>query len=534
MDSSRQGRDAGPLASFCIMAGSRRSAVGEGASASSGIAKDRWLSRQPLPAVAHAAQTQQWQGAIHWALGEALQAVGEGGVATNYLDLTMFEGGPSMRDWLSCAVTYGIVFPWDRQASSIVANAYERTLVAQRECRGAEKKAIARIARCMRDVVVLVVVSDAGGHGNQAAFKQALSEAFGHQLGKDMSAQLEHSYHHVFHGVQGAFVSGWKQLRPARVRRRADESASDVEGETYDLAESIQYVAESVQRRADLAESVQYAAESVQREVDVTEGVQYADSVVGALPPTTDPIWESAGGGVAELRRVLEMESVQIRKAVERAQAERGRLDVELRAMRGALEGKQADRVRLAALSERESELEIGPILIPYTAFGLPDLMCVWRHEAPPVKEECANPGAQPPLGAADAGPHPREAHGALCDGIARAATAGPARTAHGPAGSHDVQKKWHGCLQGRRPVACSCPLLPHVAIDRAEGVDRPTRGGRGRGQTARRQASLASFAGVPEGGRRRHRHRHPRDLRSAIGAWLGVCRGSRAAAPRS
>jgi len=87
---------------------------------------------------------------------------------------------------------------------------------------------------------------------------------------------------------------------------------------------------------------------------------------------------------------------------------------------------EEADRVRLAALPERESELEIGRIR---TAFGLHDPMYVWRHEAPPVKGECADPGAQPPVGAADADPHPREARGALCDGIARAATPGAART---------------------------------------------------------------------------------------------------------
>ena len=399
-----QGRDARPLASFCIMAGPRRSAVGEGASASSCIARDRWLSRQPLPAVAHAAQTQQWQGAIHWALGEALQSVGEGGAATNYLELTMFEGGPYMRDWLFSAVTYEVVVPWDLRASSIVAKAYERTLVAQRECRREEKHAIARVARCMRDVVVMAAVSDAGGHGNQDAFKQALSEAFGHRLDKDMGAQLEHSYHQLLHGVQGAFVSGCKRGR----LRSADGGRS----------------VESIQRRADVAESVQQSAESVQRRADVAESVQYAEGVVGALPSTTYPIWESAGGGVAELRRVLEVESIRIWKAVERAQAERGRLDVELRAMRGALEHKQADRVRLAALSERDCEPEIGRIR---TAFGLHDPMYVWRHEAPPVKEECVDPGAQPPVGTADAGLHPREARGALCDGIPRAATPGAA-----------------------------------------------------------------------------------------------------------
>jgi len=354
--------------------------------------------------VAHAAQTQQWQGAIHWALGEALQSVGEGGAATNYLELTMFEGGPYMRDWLFSAVTYEVVVPWDLRASSIVAKAYERTLVAQRECRREEKHAIARVARCMRDVVVMAAVSDAGGHGNQDAFKQALSEAFGHRLDKDMGAQLEHSYHQLLHGVQGAFVSGCKRGR----LRSADGGRS----------------VESIQRRADVAESVQQSAESVQRRADVAESVQYAEGVVGALPSTTYPIWESAGGGVAELRRVLEVESIRIWKAVERAQAERGRLDVELRAMRGALEHKQADRVRLAALSERDCEPEIGRIR---TAFGLHDPMYVWRHEAPPVKEECVDPGAQPPVGTADAGLHPREARGALCDGIPRAATPGAA-----------------------------------------------------------------------------------------------------------
>ena len=133
-----------------------------------------------------------------------MQAVNDGAAVADYLGLTMFEGGPSMRDWLTNAVMHPGV-PWDLAASRIVASAYEHTLLVQRRCRHGEKQAIARIARCMRDVIVMAAISDAGGHRDQDTFKHALSEAFGRPLDNDLNAQMEHSYHQLTHGVPCAW-----------------------------------------------------------------------------------------------------------------------------------------------------------------------------------------------------------------------------------------------------------------------------------------------------------------------------------------
>ena len=298
-----------------------------------------------------------------------------------------------MQEWLSNAVKSDVVFLLDFQASRSVAGAYERTLLAQRQCRKNEREAIATIVRCMRDVVVLAAISDAGGHKNQAAFKHALSECFGRELDKDMSAQLENSYHHLLHGVSGAFVSGCKRgrLRPARVRQPVDESTSAVEGERYDLSQ---------QRTNDvIMQAVDDAAASDPEAVlprgggsaglsggPPAESVQRAGGVVGASPSTPDPMCESAGCDVAELRRMFELESVRLWKGMECAQTERRRLEMEMRNLRGAPGDGAVQsaslgslRTRLAALSEQEDQPE--PCRFR-TTFGFQDPMYLWRHEA--------------------------------------------------------------------------------------------------------------------------------------------------------
>ena len=167
------------------------------------------------PTAVQAANTQHWSPAIHWAMGEALNAVDAYKAdCEEVLQLTMFEGGPSVRDWLLDVLTSNEYFPWPDAASAIVARAYERTLHAQRQCLHKDKRhAIAKVTRCMRDVVVLAAISDAGGHGDQDLFDNALSAAFRRPLDYDTNAQMKYSYHYLLHDIEGAFVSGSRRSR---------------------------------------------------------------------------------------------------------------------------------------------------------------------------------------------------------------------------------------------------------------------------------------------------------------------------------
>ena len=77
------------------------------AMAGSRASRDRYLSRQPHPAVQKAIATGEWRGAIRWTLGEALRAVNEApeSPVVAYLDVPMFAGGMGMRGWLNLATT---------------------------------------------------------------------------------------------------------------------------------------------------------------------------------------------------------------------------------------------------------------------------------------------------------------------------------------------------------------------------------------------------------------------------------------------
>ncbi|CAK0903176.1 unnamed protein product, partial [Prorocentrum cordatum] len=230
-----------------------------------------------------------------------------------FMSLLCSSRGPSMWEWLTNAVMHPGV-PWDLAASRIVASAYEHTLLVQRRCRREDKQTIARIARCMRDVIVIAAISDAGGHRDQRNFKHALSEAFGRPLDNDLNAQMEHSYHQLTHGVPGAFVSGCKRgrLRRARVRQLADESSSEDEAEEHDNTRE--------------ASSNRESAESA----------QYVGGAADAAQPSRDP-------PDSELFRTFQAEAGRMWRAVEREEAERRRLEAELRAVQRKLEQEQAE-----------------------------------------------------------------------------------------------------------------------------------------------------------------------------------------------
>ena len=94
-----------------------------GAAAVDSDGRDRWLARGPLPAVAHAARTNDWKPLIHLSLEEAQQAVhDEQAAAPGYL-LGLTIGGTSMLEWLTSAVQTEMYRWWNLDASHIVARA---------------------------------------------------------------------------------------------------------------------------------------------------------------------------------------------------------------------------------------------------------------------------------------------------------------------------------------------------------------------------------------------------------------------------
>ena len=74
------------------------------AAVDSDAGRNRWLAREPLPAVSHAARTNDWKPAIHSFLEVAQQAVHVQAAAADDLGLTIGEDGASLLEWLTSAV----------------------------------------------------------------------------------------------------------------------------------------------------------------------------------------------------------------------------------------------------------------------------------------------------------------------------------------------------------------------------------------------------------------------------------------------
>ena len=125
------------------------------------------------------------------------------------------EGWPrareSMRPVLTGVVSDGrlqLAQEWLEQAvvephARATAVAYSLVLDAQQQHSGDELEHIRRIAKHVRDALIVDCVLHAGGHRNMAAFDIACQIAFGWDTKRDprLYAQLHHSYQQLFAGV---------------------------------------------------------------------------------------------------------------------------------------------------------------------------------------------------------------------------------------------------------------------------------------------------------------------------------------------
>ena len=200
--------------------------------------RNRWLARGPLPAVAHAARTNEWKPLIHLSLEQAQQAAQEQAAAADDLGLTM--DGRRMLDWLTSAVQAEMYRWWDLDSSHIVAGAYDRLLAVQGQGLRSSGGPIERIARRLRDVIVMAAIDHAGSHSDRDSFLRACSDMFRRQLDEGLGAQLEHTYHQALHGVPSEFQSQAaskrsgkprKQRKPRQQLRDVAEDGDEGEGE---------------------------------------------------------------------------------------------------------------------------------------------------------------------------------------------------------------------------------------------------------------------------------------------------------------
>ena len=292
--------------------------AGAGASSAGRV---RWLLRQPDPIVAAAVRSQRWRDLIQWKLGHAVEAI------EKFSETPTVSNRLIMRDGFNTLLMHPHE-PWDLTKSLFVTSSYRELLLVQQSSRRCEKKAIASIAAIMRDLIVLVAVAGAGSHACAILFKEHVVYAFGGEVDNHLHAQLAHSYHQIMNHVPGAFdsVSKYDRLRRARVRRPADQSASEIEG---DVGNDGTLVAS---RQRGSADSVQHWAGAVE-----------------SSQPMCVRTPEPEAPGLAELRKFMEADSIRLWQALQHEQVERGRLGDELGKMRDELELEQAEVARLTA-----------------------------------------------------------------------------------------------------------------------------------------------------------------------------------------
>ena len=301
------------------------------AMAGSRASRDRYLSRQPHPAVQQAIATGEWHGAIRWTLGEALRAVNEAGGSpvAAYLDVPMFAGGMGMRDWLNLETTQLELY-WGIAESRIMALSYQQTLLQQRRCTRQERKLIDPIAKKTRDVIVTAACSQAGGHHDEDNFKKQLNEAFGRPLeNSTLNAQLLHSFHQLTNNSQGAFPSNCKRgrIRRARVRQAREGCAST---EAYDTD------CDGTRGRASSTLEPWEAAESPKRDAEPT---------------------------LTELKGMMANESQKLWQELAKEKVERVRLDTKLRTFIEASRGSASQTDNEVRKEDEKLHLQVDAAL---------------------------------------------------------------------------------------------------------------------------------------------------------------------------
>ena len=201
------------------MAQTGRSAIGHGASTKNTAGREKWLARGAQNDVEWAALEHQWgMLAIHKA----------------HLALMAVDNVEMEYQYDCAAVNKCIINVHQRlmkgdphpQVHTDAASAYLCTFKIQQ--RGEkEKKALAEIARCIRDLTVVTILVHAGGHTDIDIFNDSLNAAFGGTVSNAVKAQIVHSYHHLLHQVSGKFSSECQKKGRCRpVRRPCDSGKS--------------------------------------------------------------------------------------------------------------------------------------------------------------------------------------------------------------------------------------------------------------------------------------------------------------------
>ena len=199
------------------------------------------------PVIANAVSSGKWDGAIYCKLSQALQVFRAHSPQLDYMRIS--QDGKSFKWWLEkvCKI------PWDDTAwnerdetamSISVYARYDMMLRYQAKCSDdGDRKEINGILCFLRDAVTLMAIHMSRGYKDHDAWRTAL-RLMQHDLPvqKDLIiAQLESSYHQMFHNVQDSWMSGCKRGRdrPARPRGQpgaagSASAASGTEGPSMD------------------------------------------------------------------------------------------------------------------------------------------------------------------------------------------------------------------------------------------------------------------------------------------------------------
>ena len=187
------------------------------------------------------------------------------------------------------------------------ARAYLCTFRVQRQGEQ-ERNALAEIARCMRDLTVVTVLVDAGGHTDWDMFNHSLSTAFDGSLCDEIRSQIARSYHQMLHKVSGKFLSGCAKKgrrRPARGPRDSSESsAGGLQAAEWpstasrSSAAAICEARESSGRLRGLKDQIEQLSAAERQELG--GGKQYRSTSPGPLPLPSFLAPARGGGGEEE------------------------------------------------------------------------------------------------------------------------------------------------------------------------------------------------------------------------------------------
>ena len=276
-------------------------ARGGGASAKTTAGRERWLARAPEDDVKRAALEHEWSSLAVCKAHTALEALGNLEPAYTYGALDGVKTYiVNCHKWLTDGARYPDV-------KRDVARAYLCTFEVQKSSEE-EKNALAELARCMRDLTVVTIIVDAGGHTDWDMFNHSLSTAFDGSLCDEIRSQIAHSYHQMLHKVSGKFLSGCAKKgrrRPARGPRDSSESsAGGLQAAEWpstasrSSAAAICEARESSGRLRGLKDQIEQLSAAERQELG--GGKQYRSTSPGPLPLPSFLAPARGGGGEEE------------------------------------------------------------------------------------------------------------------------------------------------------------------------------------------------------------------------------------------